>query len=114
MKIKISIILCCFFLTISCATKEPLYDWDNYSETSYLYLKNASEESRQELIQTYERIIETQGGERNTVPPGVYADLGFLLFLSNKKDQGKTMLLKEMELYPESTIFITRILTWLE
>ena len=48
------------------------------------------------------------------MPPGVYADYGYILLQIGKTDEGKELLMKEVELYPESKIFIDRILKMLE
>jgi hypothetical protein len=101
-------------LLASCTTPKTLYSWENYEQTSYNYLKNSDQKSTQELIDNYEKIIKKQTGTRGVVPPGVYADYGFILLQANKTDQGKAMLKKEMELYPESKVFIERILKILE
>jgi len=97
----------------SCAVK-PLYSWGKYEAASYNYLKKSDEKSTQQLIEAYEKIIKKQNGTRGVVPPGVYADYGFVLLQANKMDQGKAMLEKEIALYPESKIFIDRILKMTE
>jgi len=97
----------------SCATK-TLYSWENYDDTSYKYLKNSDEKSTQALIKTYQKLIEKQTGTRQTVPPGIYADYGFILLQANKTEEGKAMLQKEIDLYPESKVFIERILKMFE
>ena len=97
------------FCFTSCATK-TLYSWENYDNTSYNYLKNSDEKSTQALIKTYQKLIEKQTGTRQVVPPGVYADYGFILLQADKIEDGKKMLQKEIELYPESKVFIERIL----
>ena len=66
------------------------------------------------FIKNYQKIIEKQKGTRQSVPPGIYADYGFILLQMNKTEEGKTMLQKEIESYPESKIFIDRILNMLE
>lgn len=109
--IFISIIL---LLLASCTTKKPLYSWGKYEITSYNYLKNSDEESIQQLIENYQQIIEKQKGTRNTIPPGVCADYGFLLLQEGKTKEGKELLMKEIVLYPESKIFINRILKIIE
>jgi hypothetical protein len=48
------------------------------------------------------------------VPPGVYADYGFILLQASKTDQGREMLEREVALYPESKQFIDRILKLIE
>ena len=111
---KIIYIAISVFILTSCAVKQPLYTWGNYANTSYNYLKNSDEKATQELIKTYEEIIKKQNGSRKIVPPGIYADYGFILLQANKTNEGKAMLLKEIELYPESKIFIERILKMTE
>ncbi len=103
-----------FILTLivlsACTMQKQLYTWNDYPVTSYNYLKNSDDKSIQDLIKTYNKIIEKQKGSRNMVPPGIYADYGFLLLQADKVSEGKAMLQKEIELYPESKIFIDRIL----
>jgi hypothetical protein len=106
----IAIVLC----LVSCSTQKPLYSWYNYNVTSYNFLKNADKKSTQQMIETYQKIIEKQKGARHIVPPGIYADYGFLLLQANKEKEGKAMLMQEIALYPESKIFIDRILKMME
>ncbi len=111
---KILFVLVTVLLLASCTTQKPLYYWGKYEVTSYNYLKNSDEKSTQELIETYQSIIENQMGYRGVVPPGVYADYGFVLLQADRAEEGKAMLLKEVALYPESKIFIDRILKIVE
>lgn len=108
------IILFSVILLTSCSLQKPLYTWSNYPITSYNYLKNSDDKSTQELIKTYQIIIEKQKGSREVVPPGIYADYGFILLQANKTAEGKAMLLNEIALYPESKVFIERILKMTE
>lgn len=111
---KLLFITITVIMLASCTVQKPLYTWDKYDVTSYNYLKNSDEKSTQALIETYQNIIEKQQGSRGVVPPGVYADYGFILLQDNKTEEGKAMLLKEVELYPESKTFIDRILKMIE
>ena len=102
-------------LFVSCTTtQKPLYSWGKYADANYNYLKKNDEKATSKLIETYEKIIKKQNGSRKVIPPGIYADYGFILIQANKNEEGKTMLLKEIELYPESKIFIDRILKLIE
>ncbi len=101
-------------LLSSCTVQKPLYSWAKYEAASYNYLKNSDEKSTQALIENYQKIIDKQTGTRNVVPPGVYADYGYVLLQTGKSAEGKAFLIKEIELYPESKIFINRILKMLE
>ncbi len=113
MKKTIIISLSVILLT-ACSVQKPLYTWSNYTNTSYNYLKNSDEKSTQELIKSYQAIIDKQKGSRGVVPPGIYADYGFILLQANKIAEGKAMLMQEIALYPESKIFIERILKMTE
>jgi len=109
MKKRLTVLLP-FVLLIACAPKKQLYTWGKYDDKSYSFLKKKDDKSTQELVEAYKSVIEKQTGTRGTVPPGIYADYGFLLIQLNKTQEGKAMLAKEIALYPESKIFIDRIL----
>lgn len=111
---KLIFFFCAVWLLSSCTVQKPLYSWAKYETASYNYLKNSDEKSTQALIDNYKKIIEKQTGTRNVPPPGIYADYGYLLLQIGRTDEGKALLLKEIELYPESKIFIDRILKMLE
>lgn len=113
MRRNIFIIIVSLILLASCAPQK-LYTWGNYDKTSYNYLKNSDEKSIQLLIEDYQKIIDKQKGTRGVVPPGIYADYGYLLLQEGKTEQGKNMLKKEIALYPESKIFIDRVLKMLD
>jgi len=114
MKKVLAITVIAVLCLASCTTQKTLYTWDKYHLTSYNYLKNSDEKAFQELEKTYKNIIRKQKGTRKTVPPGVYADYGFLLLQADKVEEGKKMLQMEIALYPESAIFIGRILKMIE
>ena len=110
---KFILILVVIFFS-SCSSRKALYTWANYDATSYNYNKNRDEKSVAKLIDTYIKVIDKQKGSRACVPPGIYADYGFLLIQNNKEEEGKVMLGKEITLYPESKIFIDKILQMIE
>jgi hypothetical protein len=111
---KLILFLGAIWFLSSCTAQKPLYSWAKYESTSYNYLKNSDEKSTQALIDNYQKIIENQTGTRNVTPPGIYADYGYILLQVGKTAEGKALLIKEAELYPESKIFIDRILKMLE
>jgi hypothetical protein len=94
----------------ACKGKEKLYSWGNYDKTSYNYLKNSDEKATDTLEKTYQKILRKQKGGRGVVPPGIYADYGFLKLEQGKNEDGKKLLLQEIALYPEASIFIERII----
>ena len=103
--IKLTGIAAFAFLALSCGSTK-LYSWYDYQEDYYHYLKNADNESLEDLTKTYQKIVEKQKESRGVVPPGIYADYGWLLLQSGKTEEGKAMLAKEVVLYPESEVFV--------
>lgn len=105
------IVLVSLTFFMSCLTTEkPLYDWYNYSSTAYDYVKKADEKSLKQLIETYEKIIAKQTGVRQTVPPGIYADYGYICIRNGEVEKGLKLLEKEIELYPESAPVVQRVI----
>ncbi|MEG1616010.1 MAG: DUF4810 domain-containing protein [Bacteroidales bacterium] len=103
------------FLTIglfsSCETTKPMYYWDDYMSASYNYYKKQRPEDTEKLVKTFENIIrKSNNSTRQIAPPGIYAEYGFLLIQTGKKEEGMAMLHKEIEAYPESKSFIERII----
>ncbi len=96
-------------LLSSCASTK-LYSWYDYQEDYYHYVKTNDKKTFDDLVKTYEKIISTQKETRGVVPPGIYADYGYLLIQNGKTAEGKAMLAKELELYPESKVFVGSIL----
>ncbi len=99
----------------SCQTaNKPLYSWSKYESVSYAYLKSKNDKSTKALLEDYKKIVAKQTGSRKQVPPGVYADYGFLLIQNGRTAEGRAFLKKEIAIYPESKIFIDRILLMTE
>ena len=101
-------------LMASCAPQTSLYSWHKYEDTTYQYSKKGTEELKLKVLEEYKKVTEKQNGIRGAVPPGMYAEYGFLLYNNGKKDEGIAYLKKEVELYPESEIYISRIIKQLE
>lgn len=109
---KVTIAISATFLTMimaSCGSTK-LYSWYDYQEDYYNYVKNSDEKSLNNLIKNYEKIIEKQKDSRKIVPPGIYADYGFALLEARRNEEAKAMFAKEIELYPESEVFISSLI----
>ena len=98
----------------SCQTQQTLYSWYDSEEATYMYTKRGTDELLTKAMAQYEKVINKQKGIRKTVPPGVNAEYGFLLYKTGKKEEGLALLKAEIKAYPESEIFISRILKQLE
>ena len=80
-----------------------------HGNSLYAYKKNPSEETLDNHIRTLEKIIFQSESYGQRVPPGIYFEYGFFL-LQTDPLEAKKCLLREKELYPESSVFINNIL----
>lgn len=97
----------------SCSTPQ-LYSWYDYENATYQYSKRRTDKLQKEVIRQYQQITEYQSDIRRQVPPGMYAEYGYLLVKTGKRQEGLSYLKKEIELYPESEVYISRIIKHLE
>lgn len=115
MKYKLALIPFLMIFLSSCGTSSPgLYSWYNYEDASYQNMKKQTPKSSDELMESYDKVINNQKGTRNSTPPGMLAEKGYALVKKGKVDEGLSLLRKEVELYPESEVFIGRIIKQLE
>jgi hypothetical protein len=79
-----------------------LYHWGQYEDSLHARVSDASPEGRQKAFRMLEQTIQSaeQSGQR--VPPGVYADYGYLLYRSNRLDEAVSYFRKEADVYPEA------------
>lgn len=100
----------------SCAMgrSQHLYSWYGYDDVIYNYSKSPTPEAKERLIALYQKIINKPRGYRRAVPPGIYAEYGYLLVKEGKLEEGQRLLRLEVEHYPESSVFVNRILQQLQ
>lgn len=94
-----------------CATRSPpLYQWGNYEEliyTSYAAPGNVPPEKQVEIL---EADYQKARADNRRMPPGWHAQLGFLYFQLGKADQARQELMTEKAQFPESGVFVDRLL----
>jgi len=101
-----SILMLCF----GCATQPQKYYFGDYSRTLYTYEKNKNDETLLKHKQELQKIISESEKRKLTIPPGIYAELGYLDLKSNDINNAVMYFNKEAELYPESKLFIDRLI----
>lgn len=101
-------------LMTSCMSTQTLYSWYDYEDATYQYSKKHTEELKVGVLEEYAKVIEKQKGSRGVVPPGMYAEYGYMLCRTGKQEEGLKFLKMEIELYPESEKYISRIINQLE
>lgn len=102
-------------LFASCSTStKALYSWYDYEDATYQYSKKRTDELKVKMMEQYLKLIQKQNGTRKVVPPGLYAEYGYALYMGGKKEEGLDFLKQEIKLYPESETYISRIIKQLE
>jgi len=91
--------------------EKPLYNYGNYSDSYYAYKKNMTPETTLALQNSMEKVIEeTALSQSGRVPPGMYANLGYLYMKAGKPNEAIASFTKEKDIYPESAFFMDRII----
>lgn len=111
---KIFIAIVAVMALTSCSTKKTLYSWYDYENSTYQYSKKRTDELQVKVLEQYQKLADKQKGTRGVVPPGLYAEYGYMLYMTGKKEQGLDFLKQEVRLYPESDTYISRIIKQLE
>jgi hypothetical protein len=111
MKTLSGLVILSLMLVSGCTTtSHGGYYWGNYSNAYYEWLKAPSPETLAERKESLEDIINTSREKGLRVPPGVQAELGKIYAEQNNPEMASSMLSAEMETYPESAIFLKRLL----
>lgn len=98
----------------SCSTSKSLYSWYDYEDATYQYSKKATPELYTKMMNEYVKVGTKQKGTRQAVPPGLNAEYGYQLCKEGKTDEGLKYLKKEIEMYPESEKYVSRIIKQIE
>lgn len=106
---KLTILVLVLFVS-GCATQKPMYDYGSYSEDFYGMKKDAGAEASGEWKTTLEEIITKSNAQSLRVPPGVYANLGYIYLKVNNTEKAIVYFEEEKKTYPESEIFMTRLI----
>jgi hypothetical protein len=83
----------------------PLYLWNKYEKNCRSYLLKSDEKNADDLIDVYQSLQTHQ-----SPAPGIHADHGILMLKKNNPAAAMTFFEKEMNLYPESQIYVKRIM----
>jgi len=93
-----------------CGGGGPLYRWGHYEGVLYdTYAHPGKADPATQIARLSEDVQRAQAeGER--VPPGVHAHLGYMYYLQGNAEAAARELQTEKELFPESAVFIDRLL----
>lgn len=109
---KIVFPLAVISILTGCAQKpQALYNFGGYSESYYAYEQEPGKEKLLELQKAIEEAIaHADQSVSKRVPPGMYANLGYIYLKQGKTDDAIQSFEKEKSIYPESAHFMNRII----
>lgn len=100
---------------ISCAIqKKTLYYWGDYSKTLYALKKTPNDEHLTRHKKALQEIIGKSAEKKLKVPPGVYAEYGFILAREGDSKGAEKYFKLEAETYPEATPFMEKLVANLD
>jgi len=102
-----------FFLVFSACVPQQYY-WGSYENSLYTRHVNPGETGQAEALTSIEALITEADMVHGRIPPGVYADYGYLLFKQGRTDDALLALKKESELYQESKPLMDRMISRME
>tara|TARA_R110001583_G_scaffold3812_4_gene23279 strand:+ start:1519 stop:1869 length:351 start_codon:yes stop_codon:yes gene_type:complete len=101
------------FVTIflaGCQTTKPMYEYENYSESFYSMKKEGGEETAAQWKISLESIIEKSKVKAVRVPPGIYANLGYIHLKANNSEKAIAFFEQEKQIYPEASKFMDNLI----
>jgi hypothetical protein len=97
-------------LLAGCAAPQSRYEWGSYEEVVYAsYLSHADVPAEKQL-ELLEKDYQLARSANKPMPPGWHAHLGYLYYELGKADQARQELMTEKAEFPESAVFVDRLL----
>jgi hypothetical protein len=98
-------------MLVGCVARQPLlYEWGSYEDQIYAMYSDTGKVSIEEQLQNLERDYQAARSADRPVPPGYHAHVGYLYFQTGKTDQALQSFVTEKTLFPESTIYMDRLI----
>ena len=94
-------------LLLSACGQKSMYYWGSYSSSLNSYYKNPGE--RDKFIESLSKNIE-KAEAKNKVPPGLYAEYGFMMLETGATDQALVYFAKERDKWPESAAMMSKVI----
>lgn len=87
-----------------------MYSWGRYENLVYQSYAKPGEMPPERQIEMLEADYQKARSKNKPVPPGWHAHLGYLYFQIGKLDQSKQEFETEKKNFPESTVYVDRLL----
>ena len=97
-----------FLSEVGCVTQHQHYGWGNYDPSLYSYYKDPTKVA--ELSVTLAAVIDAANKNHTIVPPGIYAEYGYLQLQQGKNSSAVELFKQEENQWPESKVFMDRMI----
>jgi hypothetical protein len=95
-------------MAAGCVTQHQRYDWGSYDPSLYGYYKNPANIG--ELSASLAAVIDAASTNQAAVPPGIYAEYGYLQLQQGKNQAAVDLFKQEESHWPESKVFMDRMI----
>ncbi len=103
---RLIVIMAVASFTTGCA--QSRYLWNGYDDRLYNYYKNPAE-TEPFIEGLYETILKSEA--ENRVPPGIYAEYGYMLYERGKFSEAIVWYNKERDKWPESRLLMDKMIS---
>ncbi len=108
MKLPWTLALIPLVLLGGCATQQTKYYWGNYDPALYAYYKDPTRLA--EYAASLDAVIKAGESKNMKVPPGIYAEYGYLQLQAGKGKEAAALFEIEATHWPESRVFMDRMI----
>jgi len=96
-------------LLAGCGTP-TMYSWGHYQQLVYVSYRSPDKAPPEKQIELLEKDYQIARSKNKPVPPGFHAHLGYLYYQVGKPDAARTEFETEKANFPESAVFMDRLL----
>jgi len=109
---RIAIAAVAVLLTACATAPQSKYDWGSYEQSLYQYYKTPAEMNA--LVASLDMTIIHAERSKHVVPPGLYAEYGYLLLQQGKAQDAIVYFNAEKAKWPESATLMNRMIKMAE
>ncbi|WP_035375267.1 DUF4810 domain-containing protein [Pseudoduganella violaceinigra] len=109
MKYRVLIAVAVLAALAGCSTAPTTkYDWGTYEQSLYEHYKKPADMPA--ITAALSSTINNAEKNNRAVPPGLYAEYGYLMLQQNRLDEAQVYFIKEKNKWPESTVLMDRMI----
>ncbi len=104
---NINYFLVCAVILMMTGCVQTKYAWHNYDQNLYDHYKNPAEYDQ--FVESLKEVIE-DGESEGKVPPGIYAEYGYVLYEKGNFPEAINYFKKEQDKWPESKVLMAKMI----